>query len=88
MTTLPIGPAAVESRRISAFRPAVKSRSAATPESTPTRFCTVTVCWGSAVGRSAGFVDRVLTRVWPTMFAYQFVTRLEAAPHAVDPPSS
>lgn len=39
---------------------------------------------GGGPGRLVGAVDRVVTRVWPTMFAYQFVVRLEAAPHAVD----
>jgi hypothetical protein len=33
-------------------------------------------------------LDRVLTAVWPTMFAYQFVVRLETAPHLLDPPSA
>ena len=36
------------------------------------------------VGRTATVIDRMITRVWPTMFAYQFVVRLHAAPHAVD----
>ncbi|MFN3254246.1 MAG: methyltransferase domain-containing protein [Ilumatobacter sp.] len=36
------------------------------------------------IGRSAGAVDRLITRLWPTMFAYQFVVRLEAAPHSID----
>lgn len=36
------------------------------------------------VGRLVETADRALTRLWPTMFAYQFVVRLEAAPHAVD----
>lgn len=35
-------------------------------------------------GRLVGAADRMATRVWPTMFAYQFVVRLEAAPHALD----
>lgn len=39
-----------------------------------------------ALGASASFVDKLITRIWPTMFAYQFVVRLEAAPHAVDGP--
>lgn len=43
---------------------------------------------GGVVGRTAATVDRIATRVWPTMFAYQFVVRLEAAPHALDPPTS
>jgi glycosyltransferase involved in cell wall biosynthesis len=30
-------------------------------------------------------VDRLLRRVWPTMFAYQFVVKLETAPALLDP---
>jgi glycosyltransferase involved in cell wall biosynthesis len=31
-------------------------------------------------------IDRVLRNVWPTMFAYQFVVRLETAPALLEPP--
>ena len=31
-------------------------------------------------------VDRVLRNVWPTMFAYQFVVRLETAPALLESP--
>jgi len=30
--------------------------------------------------------DGLARRVWPTLFAYQFVVRLETAPHLLDPP--
>jgi glycosyltransferase involved in cell wall biosynthesis len=30
--------------------------------------------------------DALARRVWPTLFAYQFVVRLETAPHLLDPP--
>lgn len=33
------------------------------------------------VGKTAGFLDRLITRIWPTMFAYQFVVCLEPAEH-------
>ena len=38
-----------------------------------------------AAGRFVAFVDRVLRTVWPTMFAYQFVVRLETAPSLLEP---
>lgn len=40
------------------------------------------------VGRPIAGVDRLLTRLWPTMFAYQFVVRLETAPHLLDAPDA
>jgi glycosyltransferase involved in cell wall biosynthesis len=36
---------------------------------------------GGVIGTTVGVVDKVITRVWPTMFAYQFVVRLEPADH-------
>jgi glycosyltransferase involved in cell wall biosynthesis len=43
---------------------------------------------GGPLGSIAGRVDRLVTRVWPTMFAYQFVVALGAAPHARDAPTA
>jgi 2-polyprenyl-3-methyl-5-hydroxy-6-metoxy-1,4-benzoquinol methylase len=40
----------------------------------------------NATGRIVAAMDGLLTRIWPTLFAYQFVVRLEAAPHLLDPP--
>ncbi len=37
-------------------------------------------------GTVVSALDRIARRVWPTMFAYQFVVRLETAPHLLDPP--
>jgi 2-polyprenyl-3-methyl-5-hydroxy-6-metoxy-1,4-benzoquinol methylase len=39
-------------------------------------------------GRAVAAIDRVTRRVWPTMFAYQFVFGLETAPHLLDPPTT
>jgi glycosyltransferase involved in cell wall biosynthesis/uncharacterized UPF0146 family protein len=41
---------------------------------------------GGLAGRLVAAVDRVLRTVWPTMFAYQFVVRLETAPPLLEPP--
>jgi hypothetical protein len=38
-----------------------------------------------SVGRFAALVDRALVRLWPTMFAYQFVYELDVNP-ALDQP--
>lgn len=43
---------------------------------------------GGPLGRLVTLADRVLRRVWPTMFAYQFVVKLETAPALLDPPES
>ena len=40
---------------------------------------------GRARARLVAVVDRVLRTVWPTMFAYQFVVKLETAPALLDP---
>ena len=40
---------------------------------------------GGVVGGVVTLVDRVLRNVWPTMFAYQFVVRLETAPALLEP---
>ena len=40
---------------------------------------------GGVVGSVVTVADRVLRNVWPTMFAYQFVVRLETAPALLDP---
>lgn len=34
-----------------------------------------------SIGRTAQAIDRIVTAVWPTMFAYQFVVQLEPAEH-------
>jgi len=39
-------------------------------------------------GTFVAVVDRVLRTVWPTMFAYQFVVKLETAPALLDPSQS
>ncbi|MGE5209618.1 MAG: class I SAM-dependent methyltransferase, partial [Acidobacteriota bacterium] len=41
---------------------------------------------GGWLGRVVAGVDGVARRVWPTMFAYQFVVALRTAPHLLDPP--
>jgi 2-polyprenyl-3-methyl-5-hydroxy-6-metoxy-1,4-benzoquinol methylase len=41
---------------------------------------------GGPLGRAVAWIDATSRRVWPTLFAYQFVARLRAAPHLVDPP--
>jgi 2-polyprenyl-3-methyl-5-hydroxy-6-metoxy-1,4-benzoquinol methylase len=40
---------------------------------------------GGVMGAAVTIVDRVLRSVWPTMFAYQFVVRLETAPALLEP---
>ena len=42
---------------------------------------------GGPIGSSLASVDRLATRIWPTMFAYQFVVSLVAAPHVRDAPA-
>jgi 2-polyprenyl-3-methyl-5-hydroxy-6-metoxy-1,4-benzoquinol methylase len=39
-----------------------------------------------ALGNVVAAGDGLARRVWPTLFAYQFVVRLETAPHLLDPP--
>ncbi len=39
-----------------------------------------------ALGSVIAAGDRVARGIWPTMFAYQFVVRLETAAHLLDPP--
>jgi hypothetical protein len=41
---------------------------------------------GGVMGTVVTPIDRVLRNVWPTMFAYQFVVRLETAPPLLDQP--
>ena len=42
---------------------------------------------GGPIGFAVASVDRLATRIWPTMFAYQFVVSLVAAPHVRDAPA-
>ena len=43
---------------------------------------------GGALGTAVSAIDGVARRVWPTMFAYQFVVTLQTAPHLLDPPTT
>ncbi len=43
---------------------------------------------GGIGGRVVAAVDGLARRVWPTLFAYQFVVGLRTAPHLLDPPLS
>jgi glycosyltransferase involved in cell wall biosynthesis len=43
---------------------------------------------GGPLGRVVAAVDALARRVWPTLFAYQFVDGLETAAHLLDPPAT
>lgn len=43
---------------------------------------------GGVVGSAVAAVDGVARRVWPTLFAYQFVVELQTAPHLLDLPAT
>ena len=78
-------------RRTSASsRGAASGGRSPTPVSSPPRSATPgsrSTSSGSeeCAGPAVAFADRLLRTVWPTMFAYQFVVRLETAPALLDP---